>query len=202
MKKSFLRISVYILISFGVMVSCKKEETSGPDSPAGVTATRVDNLTADTGHTGIFTYYSLRTNSIIPSNDSATVSWDMAFGGTTIRVNSGTSGPGQGGAIVLTQTFNDVVEAPASGYAVDNAPASYAIPTGSGNGWYTYNFATNTITPTAGKTIVIKTADGKYAKVEILSYYKNAPANPDTTSVSRFYTFQYIFQADGTRKLN
>src|SRR5688572_12987112 len=202
MKKSFLKKSVYVLIGACAIVSCKKEEAEEPVTPPSATATRVDNLPADTGHTGIFTYYSLRTNSIIPSSDSATVNWDMAFGGTTIRVNSGTSGPGQGGAIVLTQAFNDVTEAPASGYAVDNAPVSHAIPTGSGNGWYTYNFAANTIIPTAGKTLVIKTADGKYAKVEILSYYKNAPANPDTTSISRFYTFQYILRADGTRQLN
>src|SRR5262245_6523194 len=110
MKKSFLNISIFILIAACTVVSCKKDEAEDPVTPPSVTATRVNNLTADTGHTGIFTYYSLRTNSIISSGDSATSNWDMAFAGTTIRVNSGTSGPGQGGAIVLTQAFNDVTE--------------------------------------------------------------------------------------------
>jgi hypothetical protein len=52
---------------------------------------------------------------------------------------------------------------------------------------------------------VIKTADGKYAKVEMISYYKG---NPNTTTAafadlatrptSRYYTFRFAYQGDGT----
>ena len=50
----------------------------------------------------------------------------------------------------------------------------------------------------AGKVFVVKTHDGKYAKFEILSYYKDAPATPDATSVGRYYTFNYAYQANST----
>jgi hypothetical protein len=79
---------------------------------------------------------------------------------------------------------------------------------GSG-GWYTYTGTTATpnhaILPIAGKILVIKTADNKYVKLEIISYYKG---NPDTTTAtfadlatrpaSRYYTFRFIYQPDGT----
>ena len=64
--------------------------------------------------------------------------------------------------------------------------------------WYTYTGPPNhLILPTAGKILVIKTRDGKYAKVEILSYYKDAPAEitPEiAANDSRHYTFNYVFQ--------
>jgi len=42
--------------------------------------------------------------------------------------------------------------------------------------------------------LVIRTHDDKYAKVEILSYYKDAPAEPDGfVDESRFYTFNYVY---------
>jgi hypothetical protein len=68
-------------------------------------------------------------------------------------------------------------------------------------GWYNYDGATNIVTPIAGKVILIRTATGKYAKLEIVSYYQNAPATPTATSVSRYYTFRYLYQPDGTRNL-
>jgi hypothetical protein len=57
------------------------------------------------------------------------------------------------------------------------------------------------ITPIAGRTIVVRTADGKFAKVEILNYYKNAPASPTMTDASRYYTFRFKFQPDGSKNL-
>lgn len=53
--------------------------------------------------------------------------------------------------------------------------------------------------PVTGKFIVLKTATGKYAKLEVTSYYKDAPAAPTATSVSRFYHFRFVLQANGTR---
>jgi hypothetical protein len=80
-------------------------------------------------------------------------------------------------------------------------PASYAIPRGSGNGWYNYDGATNTISPIAGRVVMIKTADGKYAKMEIISYYKDAPVAPTSATADRYYTFRYIYQPDGSKRL-
>ena len=89
----------------------------------------------------------------------------------------------------------DVTEVDVSLFTQDSGNG-YAIMSGSGNGWYTYaGPPTFLITPTAGRILVFKTADGKFAKVEILSYYEGAPENPDAfTDQSRYYTFNYVYQ--------
>jgi len=52
-----------------------------------------------------------------------------------------------------------------------------------------------------GKVIVLKTSDDKYAKVEIISYYQGHPTAPHSESISRYYTFRWFRQADGSRTL-
>jgi hypothetical protein len=148
----------------------------------------------------------------VPATDSATTKWDIAFKTSTIKVNSGTSGPGTAAAQIVSTGFDDLIEAPEASYATDGA-SGFAIPTGSNSGWYTYTGAAasgpqHAILPIAGKTIVVKTANGKYAKIQILSYYKG---NPNTTTadfadlakrpLGGYYTIRYMIQADGSRKL-
>ena len=79
---------------------------------------------------------------------------------------------------------------------IQDSNSGYAITTGSGNGWYTYaGPPTHLITPTPGKILVFKTRDGKHAKVEILSYYQNAPVNPDAfVDATPYFTFNYVYQ--------
>ena len=129
--------------------------------------------------------------------------WDIAFRATDIIVNGGMSmgttdepdRTGDAGAYIVTGTMADVTEVDVNLFTQDS-DSGRAIPSGSGNGWYTYSGPpTFLITPTAGKILVFKTADGKYAKVEVLSYYQGAPENPDAfTDPSRYYTFNYVYQ--------
>ena len=128
--------------------------------------------------------------------------WDIAFRGTSIIINGGTSlgtndepeRTGNAGAYIADGTFASITEVDTSLLGQDSE-AGYAIPSGSGNGWYIYNPQAFLITPIAGKVLVFRTRDGKYAKVEILSYYENAPDNPDAmTDASRYFTFNYIYQ--------
>jgi HmuY protein len=146
-----------------------------------------------------WTFYSLADSKEIAYTDSATSKWDLAFRGTTVLVNGGTSGPGQGGAQVKTGLFGELTTAPADGYAVDGT--AKAIPTGSGNGWYNYNATTHLISPIAGRVIALRTATGKYAKLEITNYYQGAPATPTATTPSGYYSFRYVYQADGSKNL-
>jgi hypothetical protein len=52
---------------------------------------------------------------------------------------------------------------------------------------------------------VIRTANGKYAKVEILNYYKGgvtpdaSASDDDKLKKQRYYKFRYIVQPDGTK---
>ncbi|MBS1553508.1 MAG: HmuY family protein [Bacteroidetes bacterium] len=202
-----------IALSIAFLESCK----SSDPAPVTLTGTTVKDLAADPpsggynptngqpiGVTRKYTLFNFKTGAIIANADSATAKWDIGFNGTTIIVNGGTSGPGNASALVFTGLFDDLSVAPDGGYAQDNknsTTAPYAIPRGSGKGWYLYDPATNIITPKAGVVLVFKTADAKYAKAEILSYYKGAPAAPSNTTPDRYYTFRYLYQADGSTKL-
>jgi hypothetical protein len=206
-------IATAAFISSIMVFSCTKDDVA---TPAVLETKTVSNLQADTiiglsaiGQpygSGKFTFYSIEKNSIVDNSDSATTKWDLGFRGTTIITNSGNSGPGAGGAFVYTGTFGDLVQIPTdSTFHTDNTPTAYAIKTGSGNGWYSYNGATNLITPIPGRILVIRTAAGKYAKIEIQNYYKGG-VTPDATASDndklmkqRYYTFRYLFQTDGSR---
>ena len=148
---------------------------------------------------GLFTKFDFDTGM---ETDNET-DWDIAFRATDIIVNGGTSmgttdeptRSGDAGAYIATGTMADVTEVDVNLFTQDSE-SGYAIISGSGNGWYTYaGPPTYLITPTVGRILVFKTADGKYAKVEILSYYEGAPENPDAfVDQSRYYTFNYVYQ--------
>jgi hypothetical protein len=146
-----------------------------------------------------FTFFSLRENAIVAREDSASTQWDIAFRSTSIIVNGGISGPGEGAALVLEETFHEVNEAPAAAdFRVDSDEGN-AVPTGSGNGWYNYNPQTNLVTPIPGRTIAVRTADGRVAKLRIQSYYKGAPSEDELNAQedeARYYTFEFAFQDD------
>jgi len=155
---------------------------------------------------GKYTFFSLERNTIVPNTDSASTKWDLAFAGSKILTNGGTSGTGLGGAFIYTGLFDNVKTiSNDSVFKTDNAPASFAVTFGSGKGWYVYDQLTSLITPLAGRVLVIRTASGKYAKVEMINYYKGGVTLPITASDSdklskqRYYTFRYAYQPNGSK---
>ncbi len=157
-----------------------------------------------------FTFFSFKTGQVIVISDSSkSTAWDIGFRSTSIIVNGGTSGPGVGGVIVQQGIFADVKTAPLTGYVQDNynsitkagtfAISSSPLATGATatNQWW-YNAGTNQstiVSPIAGQVFIIKTADGRYAKMEITSYYKGAPVTVNNLSdLDRYYTFRYVYQ--------
>ena len=162
------------------------------------------------GNAEKFTYFSFSKNDTVdvsdPKNDT---SWDIAFGVANtyyaaIITNSGVSGSGQGGAISYKDTlYDDVKSVPNQVFETDkieNEKLAPAIPLGSKNSWYTYNSQTHKIEINPRHTIIVRTADGKYAKVFITSYYYiNADGTKDMTK-SRYFTFKYLYQPDSQSK--
>lgn len=147
---------------------------------------------------GRYTFFSLESGQWIPNADSNSNRWDLAFAGTIVRVNNLTSGPGSGGGFVFNGSFESLIAVPVdSTFRVDNHPVSYAIPRGSGRAWYTYDGPTNLLTPIPGRTLVIRTANGQRAKVEILNYYRGGVTPSATAADSikirdqRFFHFRY-----------
>jgi hypothetical protein len=178
--------------------------------------TTVQNLVADTiigiapsGQpfgTGKFTFFSIENKVVVPNSDSATAKWDVAFRGTSILINSGTSGPGNGGAFVQLGSFDDLKTISAdSVFRVDANPV-FAIRSGSNNSWYNYNAPVNLVTALPGRVLVIRTASGKYAKMEITNYYKGGttPASTatddDKLKKQRFFNFRFQFQPNGSKQ--
>jgi hypothetical protein len=169
--------------------------------------TSVQNLTADTiigmssqGQpvgTGHFTFFSLKNRALVPFADSATSNWDVAFRGTTILTNAGTSGPGMGGAYMHVGLFADVISFNADSTIRTDAAPVYAIKTGSNKGWYVYDGPNNLITPIPGRVLMIKGADGSKYKLEINNYYKGGvtPLSTATSeiklSTQRYYHLRY-----------
>jgi hypothetical protein len=206
MKKTF--ITAFLALSAILFTACgSDDDNNSGQQPTSVETQTVTNLFANqTGGQGevaggTYTKFSFSQNAVVTGDD-----WDVAFRGTTILVNGGaplaTDEPartGEGAAAILTSVlFSEVTATPAATAFAQDSATAYAIPTGSGNGWYTYNSETHIITATAGKVFVVKTHDGKYAKMEILSYYKDAPANPTQETETRYYTFNFAYQPEGT----
>jgi HmuY protein len=153
-----------------------------------------------------YTFFSFKTGQLVANSDSASTKWDVGFRSTSIIFNGGTSGPGLGGAIVWQGLFDEIKEAPATGYVQDNktsnqfavssSPFVAGTTTTTNNWWLNSGTQSSTIvSPIAGRVIIVKTADGRYAKMEIQSYYKGAPATVNNlTDLDRHYTFKYVYQ--------
>jgi hypothetical protein len=197
----------FTLVTLLIVTGCGTTDAND-DTP--LEAIRVTDIAADptTGRdpntgapisSGRYTLYNLRDGEVVLTysetsrSDSASTAWDIGFRGTSIIFNGGSNGPGDGGVVVVNDLFESVTEAPESGY-------DDALP--DDNDWYSYNPATHIVTPVAGRTMVIRTADGRYAKLRILSYYEGAPAEPTADDASRYYTFEYVFQDNGSRDLS
>ena len=213
MKKMMTKIAMGLGLSIALVACTKDEETI----VVPVSAITVKDLAADTvtglgldgrpQSAGTTTYYSLVDNKVVASTDAASTKWDIAFSSTKILINGGTSGPGIGGAFVYVGLFDALKSIPAdSNFATDNAnAASFAIPLGSGKAWYTYDGLTTLVSPIAGRVLVIRTASGKFAKIEIISYYKGGVTLPASASVNdklfkqRYYTFRYAYQPNGSK---
>jgi hypothetical protein len=198
-----------------VLTGCDSTGANDEGDDESLTTTQVENLPADpttTGGgpgsgTGRYTFFNLRDSSVVlryddtqsRAADSNSTKWDIAVQATTILVNGGASGPGSGQAYVAETPFQEVTEVDTDRLEADSS-GDLAIPTGSGNGWYNYSRQTNVVSPLPGRTLVVRTADGEaYAKIRILSYYEGNPDDPaDSDAESRYYTFEYVIQDDGT----
>ena len=222
MKKQFLSGLAVLLI--GGIIACSKEDTQPPIDKTNTGAfkvftegnvTTVQNLAADTiigiaGNgqpygSGKFTFFSLVDKALVANTDSATSKWDIGFRGTTIIINGGTSGPGNGGAFVWLGAYDNLTTIPVdSVFKTDNG-ATFAITTGSGKGWYNYNAPTNLVNPIPGRVIVVRTANGKYAKIEILNYYKGgvtpdaSASDDDKLNKQRYFNYRFQYQPDGSK---
>lgn len=196
-KRSFLALTMTVATLF---LSCSSDDDNNPIAEP-IKSQKVSDLYApQTGGReepagGAFTKFDFKTGKVTTSDTE----WDVAFRGTSIAVNGGTATGvkdepqrnGDAAVAIATGTFEKVTSAEGLDFKQDS-DKGFAIPKGA-SGWYDYNMTTHIITAIPGRVLVFRTQDGDYAKMEILSYYKDAPSSPTQESVPQHYTFNYVY---------
>lgn len=145
-------------------------EPNEPEITAGL-------LTVDASSYEDFVYLSVENGVLKVDNPQASTAWDLAIRRYVFLTNSGTSGPGQGGALLDGRglEFDELMSIGPDGFVPDEIlPATDAPGSTEGTGnptleaWYDYH-GLGVLTPKE-QTFIIRTASGSYAKLRILSY--------------------------------
>ena len=198
-------LSMLLLGGALALTGCDSAGVTDEEESEPLETIRVNDLPADPDTSsapgrpqgyGRYTFFDLRDDEVVLRSseenraDSASTEWDIAVRSVDIIVNGGSRGPGQGAVYTATEAFQDVTQ------VTPDSLTGHTV-----GDWYSYNTnGNNIVRPKPGRTIVVRTADGEsYAKLRILSYYKGAPDDPaESGAKSRYYTFEYVLQDDGT----
>lgn len=192
MKKNILLMALAALFTIACDKTEDKPQSNGDDGLSDTSSNEViviRDFETDSGATADFVFFSFDMGAQIVREDSNTNKWNIGLRSTDIIVNSGTSGPGETQGQIIDALFDELETAPSEGYKSDSE-TELAIPKGT-DAWYAYNRDTHVITPKPGKVLLFKDGEDVY-KVEIISYYKGAPSNPDAfKDEARNYTFRF-----------
>ncbi|MFD1769873.1 HmuY family protein [Sphingobacterium suaedae] len=169
-------------------------------------------------------FFSLEQKQAVKPDYQRTTRWDISFSDiyrSFINCNHssagfGNDGPGKGGIYLVKQKFEDVVNVPPDdvfrrgerAYGTDDSGAF-----GEGLGWYLYDFGgtlkgdgseekKHIAYPIENHTLLVRTAKGNYAKIKILSIYKDK-LDPNTwvrSDPQPYYTFQYVLVKAGSTR--
>jgi hypothetical protein len=101
------------------------------------------------------------------------------------------AGPGAGILDLGETAFEQVRAVPPDGYVANEGAAEPRNPAIAS--WYTYGFFTHVLSPRP-RVWAVRTADGRYAKLEMVGYYCPGP-QPGCP------TFRYVYQGDGTTRM-
>jgi hypothetical protein len=124
--------------------------------------------------------FSFRLGSVVDA------SGDLAFKRYAI-----VAGPGAGIRDLGETPFEQVRAVPADGYLGNEGAAEPRNPAIAA--WYRYGFFTHVLTAKP-HVWAVRTADGRYAKLEMVGYYCPGP-QPGCP------TFRYVYQGDGTTRV-
>ena len=147
-------------------------------------------------------------------------------GGNATNLGYGASGTGA--ILILEKSFDEVTDIPVeaqfkTGGTVVGTDKNGDF--GEGTGWYLYDFGGRTVgdgsyekehvayaiadgltlangTKLPARTIVLRTANGNFAKIKMISCYQNAftPATWFRTTPHMFFTFEYVLVPKGSTK--
>jgi HmuY protein len=137
--------------------------------------------TVDASAPDVWRYFSFRAGTVVDSPGPR--GWDLAF-----RRYSIIAGNGVGIRDLGETRLEDVRAVPVDGYVANEQrgdPRNPAIAS-----WYDYGYFSHVLSPKP-HVWAVRTADGRYAKLEIVGYYCSGgrPGCP---------TFRYVYQGDGS----
>lgn len=168
-----------------------------PARPVEVGAARVgpDTYTVDARDPARWVAFDFSRRSVVEVASLSGLDWDLAFQRFRIRTNGGATNPsGRGAAVDLGRVpFDSVGFAPEAGWAEDVRVSGSEVRNPALERWYDYSWMSHRLKPN-GHVHAIRTADGKYAKVQVLGYYCEG-GSPGCV------TFRYVYAGDGGRAL-
>jgi len=182
-----------------VMVSIVIGALSRPDTPAfeittprpmvfGDTLAGPIQVTLDATSEHDWRFFRFSRGSVV--EHPGPLDWDLAVRRFHVVTNGGPGFAGQGGLQDLGAVpFDSVREVPESGYA-STAPDTTNPAVGK---WYGYSWTSHLLRP-KGNVYALRTAEGKYAVLEIVSYY--CPG-----ARAGCVTIRYAYQGDGSRRM-
>jgi hypothetical protein len=186
-------LGVFVLLMATIVVGALRrpevaELAVTPPAPIAVGDSLIGpaTVTVDATSDAAWTFFDFSRNAVVP--DPGPRDWDLAFRRFHIIANGGPGFAGRGGIADLGEVPLDAVpEAPADGY---HATTRDSANPGLGK-WYRYGYTSHVLEPHR-RTWAVRTADGKYALFEIVSYY--CPG-----ARSGCFTLRYAYRGDGGR---
>lgn len=220
MNKTFFTLALILMSGLFTLTSCDKKSNTPEPSKENVKEYTQSRTTDVNGEWVYFSFATGKeVEGITEANYKESMDWDIAFNTFFIRTNSGKSGKGKGGAIMTDKTdLAALTEAPKEGYHVDEdyellgyagriikkqstgsvelsgTPKIQVQPTIEiklGKAISFYGAPPTYVYKPSDNIFVIRTADGKYAKVKFIGY-KNAEGK------AGYITFQYVYQPNGS----
>lgn len=197
--------SFLVLFSVLLLTACDKDDKD-PALPGAVKDIKFEDVSSYTE----WKYFSFSKEEFVTITDFKNdLSWDIAFHRGDVRLNGGASGEGKGEALNTNKTsWNDVAEAPASGYIKDQVGKITTAFTGEGiteddqpfSQTLTTWLTVDTSNPPPKYTVhnwvyVVKAADGNYVKLQIYD-------NKNEKNAAGYVSFKYQYNESGSNKFN
>ncbi|MCS3797605.1 HmuY family protein [Niastella sp. OAS944] len=209
-----------VTISLFTLIACSKKNEALEEKGNSITIKDLPGDTSasmQTGGTASFKnlYFSFTTGTAVTISDAdkTTTKWDLAFTGPYnsevyvnyggYKYNPGYNGPGVGAVIQIDKSYDQVTEAPSPAEFDAASMTKIGWDSGSGTGWFFYSMDNHIAVPIKNRTFVIRTAGGKFAKLELINVYKgNPPVVTDLFWPAPYFTFRYFVQQDGSSNLS
>ena len=210
------RSAWYFLLALGsvgllLLTQCSRDTTPDAASPEGATYSPTpfrplavgERLvgpivyTVDARSKELWMYFDFSRGSVISITNPKTDDWDLAFQRHTIRSNGGATNPAGQAALagIETTDFASLHQVPTTAEFQSDVLTKKRLhphnPTV--HRWYNYSYTANILTPKP-MVYIVRTQDGKYAKMRILSYYCKG-------NIAGCMTFEYVYQGDGSTNL-